>query len=74
MLTKPLRSHVGALATFPKRVLWQRKGRIQCLTQPESAEVAHGIRKSWMLLLLRMKVENKFVRGPIGTTTWATIG
>ena len=39
--TKPLRSHVGALATFSRRVPWQRKGRIKRLKQPESAEVAH---------------------------------
>ena len=52
MRKKPLRSHIGALAMFPRRVPWQRKGRIQRLKQPESAEVVHGIRKSSMLLLI----------------------
>ena len=31
MRTKPLLSHVVALAAFPRRVPWQRKGRIQRL-------------------------------------------
>ena len=70
----PLPSHVGAIAMFSRRVPWQRKGRIQRLKQPESAEVVHGTRKNSMLLLLRTKAENKLFRGPIGTTTWAIDG
>ena len=63
---KPLHSHIGALAMFSRRVHWQRKGKIQRLKQPESADIVYGIRNSTMLLLLWMKVENKLVRGP----TW----
>ena len=63
MRTKLLRSHVGSLATFPRRVPRQRKGSIQRLKQPESAEGVHGIKKSSMLLLLWMKAENKLVIG-----------
>ena len=42
MRMKPLHSHVGELVTFPRRVPCQRKGRIQRLKQPESAEVTHA--------------------------------
>ena len=42
-LNKTVRSQIGVLAMFPRRVPWQRKSRIQRLKQLESAEVTHGI-------------------------------